>query len=150
MAPQVGLDPTTLRLTAGCSAIELLRSGRRTAPGSASVLDFARHECPAAAKSSFILYPFLPRGSKQRTVSRRGRRTESFSVGFPFPDSHLRVRIGGYARFLPPEVSRPTPAPERYSRSRCHPVPVGERSRAWRRCRRRCAPPVRHPGRRRR
>ena len=28
MAPQVGLEPTTLRLTAGCSAIELLRSGR--------------------------------------------------------------------------------------------------------------------------
>jgi hypothetical protein len=27
MAPQVGLEPTTLRLTAGCSAIELLRSG---------------------------------------------------------------------------------------------------------------------------
>ena len=26
MAPQVGLEPTTLRLTAGCSAIELLRS----------------------------------------------------------------------------------------------------------------------------
>jgi hypothetical protein len=25
-APQVGLEPTTLRLTAGCSAIELLRS----------------------------------------------------------------------------------------------------------------------------
>jgi hypothetical protein len=34
MAPQVGLEPTTLRLTAGCSAIELLRSvapaGRRS------------------------------------------------------------------------------------------------------------------------
>ncbi len=28
MAPQVGLEPTTLRLTAGCSAIELLRSVR--------------------------------------------------------------------------------------------------------------------------
>jgi hypothetical protein len=28
LAPQVGLEPTTLRLTAGCSAIELLRSGR--------------------------------------------------------------------------------------------------------------------------
>jgi hypothetical protein len=28
MAPQVGLEPTTLRLTAGCSAIELLRSER--------------------------------------------------------------------------------------------------------------------------
>ncbi len=31
MAPQVGLEPTTLRLTAGCSAIELLRSvGKRS------------------------------------------------------------------------------------------------------------------------
>ena len=29
MAPQVGLEPTTLRLTAGCSAIELLRSVAR-------------------------------------------------------------------------------------------------------------------------
>src|SRR4051812_32672408 len=44
MAPQVGLEPTTLRLTAGCSAIELLRSvvdgvrpGRRT-----SSLDYCR------------------------------------------------------------------------------------------------------------
>ncbi len=26
MAPQVGLEPTTYRLTAGCSAIELLRN----------------------------------------------------------------------------------------------------------------------------
>ena len=26
LAPQVGFEPTTLRLTAGCSAIELLRS----------------------------------------------------------------------------------------------------------------------------
>ena len=33
MAPQVGLEPTTLRLTAGCSAIELLRNTvRREAP----------------------------------------------------------------------------------------------------------------------
>jgi hypothetical protein len=31
MAPQVGLEPTTLRLTAGCSAIELLRSGSTVA-----------------------------------------------------------------------------------------------------------------------
>ena len=28
LAPQVGLEPTTLRLTAECSTIELLRSGR--------------------------------------------------------------------------------------------------------------------------
>ena len=33
MAPQVGLEPTTLRLTAGCSAIELLRSVGGGAPG---------------------------------------------------------------------------------------------------------------------
>ena len=33
MAPQVGLEPTTLRLTAGCSAIELLRSVFWGAPG---------------------------------------------------------------------------------------------------------------------
>src|SRR5215469_6554849 len=33
MAPQVGLEPTTLRLTAGCSAIELLRSGQTDRPG---------------------------------------------------------------------------------------------------------------------
>ena len=31
LAPQVGLEPTTLRLTAGCSAIELLRSVVRLA-----------------------------------------------------------------------------------------------------------------------
>src|SRR5207249_4340024 len=30
LAPQVGLEPTTLRLTAGCSTIELLRNGRGT------------------------------------------------------------------------------------------------------------------------
>src|SRR5215472_17218988 len=29
MAPEVGLEPTTLRLTAECSAIELLRSVRK-------------------------------------------------------------------------------------------------------------------------
>ena len=35
MAPQVGLEPTTLRLTAGCSAIELLRSAE-SSPDSAT------------------------------------------------------------------------------------------------------------------
>jgi hypothetical protein len=28
LAPQVGFEPTTLRLTAGCSTIELLRNTR--------------------------------------------------------------------------------------------------------------------------
>ena len=42
MAPQVGLEPTTLRLTAGCSAIELLRSvclGMRPKGASPFVVD---------------------------------------------------------------------------------------------------------------
>ena len=30
MAPQVGLEPTTYRLTAGCSTIELLRNESRS------------------------------------------------------------------------------------------------------------------------
>jgi site-specific DNA recombinase len=33
MAPEVGLEPTTLRLTAGCSAIELLRNGGEAGAG---------------------------------------------------------------------------------------------------------------------
>src|ERR1700677_4158247 len=46
MAPQVGLEPTTLRLTAGCSAIELLRSvlgrARRARPlSSSSIISLA-------------------------------------------------------------------------------------------------------------
>jgi hypothetical protein len=40
MAPQVGLEPTTLRLTAECSAIELLRSGE-THAGACSVFIIA-------------------------------------------------------------------------------------------------------------
>src|SRR5579872_1903232 len=32
LAPQVGFEPTTLRLTAECSTIELLRSKRRAFP----------------------------------------------------------------------------------------------------------------------
>src|SRR5208337_4527784 len=43
MAPQVGLEPTTLRLTAGCSAIELLRSVVRHARR-ARLLDY--HSIP--------------------------------------------------------------------------------------------------------
>jgi hypothetical protein len=37
MAPQVGLEPTTLRLTAGCSAIELLRSALGARPKGAAL-----------------------------------------------------------------------------------------------------------------
>ncbi len=43
MAPQVGLEPTTLRLTAECSAIELLRNVWR-----------ARRRADSLARTSFI------------------------------------------------------------------------------------------------
>ncbi len=51
MAPQVGLEPTTLRLTAGCSAIELLRSvvGR----GGPRSLLTSYHSIPAAGLKTF-------------------------------------------------------------------------------------------------
>ncbi len=51
MAPQVGLEPTTLRLTAECSAIELLRNNgmrrRSTLPGryQPSTIDVLRLNC---------------------------------------------------------------------------------------------------------
>ena len=44
MAPQVGLEPTTLRLTAGCSAIELLRSGRRALRAASSQKSYQSHD----------------------------------------------------------------------------------------------------------
>jgi hypothetical protein len=40
LAPQVGLEPTTLRLTAGCSAIELLRSGQISRRGRGGRLNY--------------------------------------------------------------------------------------------------------------
>ena len=56
MAPQVGLEPTTLRLTAGCSAIELLRSTvTARSPGSDPVTDASLSQVERGVKK--------PRGS---------------------------------------------------------------------------------------
>jgi hypothetical protein len=44
LAPQVGLEPTTLRLTAECSAIELLRSDQ--AGNFVTVVDFTANSMP--------------------------------------------------------------------------------------------------------
>src|SRR5258705_8458010 len=57
LAPQVGLEPTTLRLTAGCSAIELLRSDVRV--GALTVLKIissagAIGNCPSGASISIF------------------------------------------------------------------------------------------------
>jgi hypothetical protein len=41
LAPQVGLEPTTLRLTAECSAIELLRSGQTGRQGGGRPLELS-------------------------------------------------------------------------------------------------------------
>src|SRR4030095_6183989 len=43
LAPQVGLEPTTLRLTAGCSAIELLRNNTRAAMAPARADEGSRY-----------------------------------------------------------------------------------------------------------
>jgi hypothetical protein len=51
MAPQAGLEPATLRLTAGCSAIELLRNTVRCAerpPGTAAGATAGDHPGPLA------------------------------------------------------------------------------------------------------
>jgi hypothetical protein len=51
LAPQVGLEPTTLRLTAECSAIELLRSDQ--AGNFATEVDFTANSMPRVnARSS--------------------------------------------------------------------------------------------------
>ena len=55
MAPQVGLEPTTLRLTAGCSAIELLRSGstlRCVLTGSTKIISEAAPDWKLAVLSN--------------------------------------------------------------------------------------------------
>src|SRR5215469_692124 len=55
MAPQVGLEPTTLRLTAGCSAIELLRSVAQERP---------RETAPYLSGKSYHLVPVLETSSR--------------------------------------------------------------------------------------
>jgi hypothetical protein len=55
MAPQVGLEPTTLRLTAGCSAIELLRS--ESTPGCVLDLSTKSYQRPQGIGNSPFLDP---------------------------------------------------------------------------------------------
>ncbi len=57
MAPQVGLEPTTLRLTAECSAIELLRS--------VAGLTFDFHNIIHAARVKTLLLKYRVGGVKQ-------------------------------------------------------------------------------------
>ena len=54
MAPEVGLEPTTLRLTAECSAIELLRIAWET-QATGRLLLYLYSKCPRVGQSGVIL-----------------------------------------------------------------------------------------------
>jgi hypothetical protein len=54
MAPEVGLEPTTLRLTAECSAIELLRIAWRTQATGRLLLNLYS-KCERVGQSGVIL-----------------------------------------------------------------------------------------------
>ena len=75
MAPQVGLEPTTLRLTAGCSAIELLRSV--CAPcGASNCSRIVAGACALRQRPPRILSQPCPQmGLAVNLVSERGRST---------------------------------------------------------------------------
>src|SRR6266478_8203155 len=62
MAPQVGLEPTTLRLTAGCSAIELLRSGSTLA--CALELSTKSYQRPQLIGNARVIHRFFPERSQ--------------------------------------------------------------------------------------
>ena len=54
MAPEVGLEPTTLRLTAECSAIELLRIAWKTQATGRLLLNLY-NKCAGVGQSGVIL-----------------------------------------------------------------------------------------------
>jgi hypothetical protein len=66
MAPQVGLEPTTLRLTAGCSAIELLRSVVDRAFPGRWTFDFHHSISGRIVKT---VWPVLPLGVQKITLA---------------------------------------------------------------------------------
>ena len=51
MAPQVGLEPTTVRLTAECSTTELLRNNIKYMPGNVLLSQGRDPQLPSALKS---------------------------------------------------------------------------------------------------
>ena len=51
MAPQVGFEPTTVRLTAECSTTELLRNSIRYVPGNVLLSQGREPQLPSALKS---------------------------------------------------------------------------------------------------
>ena len=62
LAPQVGLEPTTPRLTAGCSAIELLRNNREAQSGLLAPRPCFRAKRAALERQSLGSMGFDPAG----------------------------------------------------------------------------------------
>jgi hypothetical protein len=91
MAPQVGLEPTTLRLTAGCSAIELLRS----------VGEGARS---AALRLSRFIITSCGRGGKHRLWSGENAGGGGEGAVFEAAGFQAGIVLLGHQRFLGGEV----------------------------------------------
>ena len=70
MAPQVGLEPTTPRLTAGCSAIELLRSveGRVATDASPALALFILASGRSCSKLPDLNFDTLTPGAAVRLI----------------------------------------------------------------------------------
>ena len=98
MAPQVGLEPTTLRLTAECSAIELLRT-------MAVVVQLPLYNHLVESGSDL-----LSRAVSSQVPSARGGLTSVFGMG-----------TGGSLQPLPPEIVYRFQFPRRLASSRFAP-----------------------------
>jgi hypothetical protein len=66
MAPEVGLEPTTLRLTAECSAIELLRIAYGTTPATGRLRLYLYSKCVRVGQRGGIP-PCTPHGNAPAT-----------------------------------------------------------------------------------
>src|SRR5207237_7520634 len=87
-APQVGLEPTTLRLTAGCSAIELLRSNGTDGQNHRDFKRLANAEkyCQSAfrhAKSTFPILPVVTHQSARKRWRTRPRNPRAVEIAAP-------------------------------------------------------------------
>src|SRR5579864_5327222 len=101
LAPQVGLEPTTLRLTAGCSAIELLRSRQQARPrkGQAQLnFSFTITWNRTRQQSPIALQP--PTVRDIDWLARRLRPPSKTWIAFPFQRSIRGSKDCGQSSFL--------------------------------------------------
>ena len=115
VAPQVGLEPTTLRLTAGCSAIELLRNiGGKLAlslleSGDDLLSRAVSSQVPSTLKGLTSVFGMGTGG----TPSLLSPEMVSFSISFAMSDLslyRLHLPCFGYLAFSPLRISPPVPS----------------------------------------